>query len=116
MQKFIRESSTLFHPEIIELTLEYSVCKCQALQVGSYRCVKECSEGYRLVNGSCIDIDECSEKLAECDKRASCTNTIGGYKCTCEEGFAGNGRTCSRKAFIGVLKAMFVFNVHPNDY
>uniref|UniRef100_F1KPH9 Latent-transforming growth factor beta-binding protein 1 n=1 Tax=Ascaris suum TaxID=6253 RepID=F1KPH9_ASCSU len=64
-------------------------------EVGSYRCVKECSEGYRLVNGSCIDIDECSEKLAECDKRASCTNTIGGYKCTCEEGFAGNGRTCS---------------------
>ncbi|VDK19147.1 unnamed protein product [Anisakis simplex] len=35
------------------------------------------------------------EKSAECDKRASCTNTIGGYECTCEEGFTGNGRTCS---------------------
>ena len=28
---------------------------------------------------------------------ANCTNTVGGHNCTCKEGFAGDGRSCSGK-------------------
>ena len=41
------------------------------------------------------DTDECSEGLNACDDNASCTNTQGGYNCTCNTGYAGNGSTCS---------------------
>lgn len=38
-----------------------------------------------------LDIDECSDPNM-CDKNADCLNTEGSYKCTCKQGFAGNGR------------------------
>ncbi|KAE9553235.1 hypothetical protein FO519_003543 [Halicephalobus sp. NKZ332] len=62
--------------------------------VGGYECVSTCSKGYELVNGICVDVDECKAE-GKCDNRASCINTIGGYKCNCEEGFTGDGHTCS---------------------
>jgi len=44
---------------------------------------------------SCNDIDECSESADNCDANASCTNDIGSFTCTCKEGFAGNGTSCT---------------------
>lgn len=43
------------------------------------------------------DIDECkSRSLHGCHSDAVCHNTVGSYKCTCKEGFFGNGKTsCS---------------------
>ena len=43
------------------------------------------------------DIDECSSGSHNCDsdERATCTNTIGSYLCSCKEGYEGDGRTCS---------------------
>ena len=38
--------------------------------------------GYREENGSCVDIDECSEDSNIC-KCSSCINTVGNYKCEC---------------------------------
>lgn len=60
--------------------------------------MEKCDVGYRLVNGSCVDIDECVEKTTECDKRASCLNTIGNYQCVCEDGFTGDGKSCTRSS------------------
>ena len=43
------------------------------------------------------DIDECSSSsLHNCTNNAGavCENTIGGFRCVCENGFAGNGTTC----------------------
>ena len=37
------------------------------------------------------DIDECARGTATCDANASCNNTIGGYNCTCNSGYEGNG-------------------------
>ena len=40
------------------------------------------------------DIDECQEQ-SPCDSNAQCTNTIGSFTCVCNEGYSGDGRTCT---------------------
>lgn len=40
------------------------------------------------------DVDECEEGQHNCDKNADCGNRIGGYSCTCKQGYEGDGRTC----------------------
>ena len=41
------------------------------------------------------DIDECSGGNHTCDRdRATCTNTIGSYKCACKDGYDGDGEAC----------------------
>lgn len=44
-----------------------------------------------------VDINECELGTDECDANANCTNTIGSYNCTCNEGFTGEGSngTCT---------------------
>ncbi|RMX41755.1 hypothetical protein pdam_00005597 [Pocillopora damicornis] len=59
-----------------------------------------------LVNcdvGESNDIDECkSRSLHGCHSDAVCHNTVGSYKCTCKEGFFGNGKTsCSPVGCVG---------------
>ncbi|XP_066290685.1 fibropellin-1-like [Branchiostoma lanceolatum] len=46
--------------------------------------------------GTCcdIDIDECSGSH-NCHQHANCTNTVGSYRCECNSGYTGNGRTCT---------------------
>ena len=50
---------------------------------------------------NCIsDINECLEKTDNCDNNANCTNTPGGYYCTCKPGLTdvdGDGKTCKGK-------------------
>ncbi|CAH3137179.1 unnamed protein product [Pocillopora meandrina] len=41
------------------------------------------------------DHDECLGGNNACDVNAYCTNTVGSYYCTCKEGYAGDGRSCS---------------------
>ena len=38
------------------------------------------------------DVDECEADI--CDEESTCVNLIGGYQCTCNEGFTGDGLTC----------------------
>ena len=40
------------------------------------------------------DIDECADSNTNCSVDAACTNTDGGYTCTCHEGMEGNGFEC----------------------
>ena len=53
-----------------------------------FRC--SCGTGYALgTDGrSCEDIDECLLQQDDCDDNAECTNTDGGYDCTCNDGKA----------------------------
>uniref|UniRef100_A0A3B3X9S2 EGF-like domain-containing protein n=1 Tax=Poecilia mexicana TaxID=48701 RepID=A0A3B3X9S2_9TELE len=45
-------------------------------------------------NGShCLDKDECAQGQI-CHTRATCTNTIGGFFCSCQQGFIGDGFSC----------------------
>ena len=87
---------------------------------GSYGCA--CKEGWRVtnetedlrapstcvmkvnvsyfVNEKCIDVDECTESLDNCSKvngiaNAECVNNAGGFICTCNKGWEGDGWFCA---------------------
>lgn len=72
------------------------VGQCQII-AEHYQCL--CS-GQTVWNGTHCedDEDECKERTHNCDENAVCTNTIGGFECTCCEGFNGDGTTCEPKA------------------
>ncbi|KJH50297.1 calcium binding EGF domain protein [Dictyocaulus viviparus] len=63
-------------------------------KVGGFTCVDRCSAGYEFMNGECVDIDECRLQN-QCDRRAECINTPGGYECKCDSGLTGDGKQCS---------------------
>ena len=41
----------------------------------------KCTYGYKFFLVSCIDIDECTEGLHNCDAGEICFNYDGGYRC-----------------------------------
>ena len=43
---------------------------------------------------SSTDIDECVSGVHDCHSSASCTNTVGSYKCSCDQPYIGDGKTC----------------------
>lgn len=40
------------------------------------------------------DKNECFDSSAKCDMNAICTNTLGSYRCRCQSGYTGDGKTC----------------------
>ncbi|XP_068736614.1 uromodulin-like [Montipora capricornis] len=40
------------------------------------------------------DVDECTASSPVCHVNATCSNTLGSYRCTCKPGYAGDGKTC----------------------
>ena len=44
-----------------------------------------------------IDIDECTDGSHTCSPNANCTNLPGKFKCRCNVGYMGDGKTCKGK-------------------
>ena len=57
-------------------------------------CMVFLHEDLILNSGTFADIDECVSGEDDCDVNAECTNTDGGYNCSCRQGFHGNGSFC----------------------
>ena len=55
-----------------------------------------CQDGFLRNGTDCIDVDECSSGLNNCDLNADCFNSVGSYTCQCKEGFIGTGNLCGR--------------------
>merc|ERR1712136_723036 len=51
--------------------------------------------GYSGDGFSCVDNNECTDGTNNCSPDSQCTNTVGAYTCTCNEGFFGNGIMCT---------------------
>ena len=63
------------------------------------------------------DINEC-EGPSPCDENAQCANTIGSFTCACNEGYSGDGMTCTGQNFPAkdanlCLCVNFILPVHP---
>ncbi|XP_015778011.1 PREDICTED: fibrillin-1-like [Acropora digitifera] len=54
-----------------------------------------CSHKLCHLNLKLSDINECIASPSVCHVNAQCTNTIGSYRCTCNSGYTGDGKTCS---------------------
>ncbi|XP_055995396.1 fibrillin-1-like isoform X2 [Ostrea edulis] len=61
-----------------------------------YRC--ECLKGFKSIGSpageNCANINECTLGTHGCDRsktRATCTDTVGSYNCSCNIGWEGNG-------------------------
>ena len=57
----------------------------------------DCAAGYTASASGlvCENVDECAAGAPNnCDPNATCTDTPGGYACTCNAGFEGDGVTC----------------------
>jgi len=57
-----------------------------------------------------VDIDECAENNGECSDHAVCSNTEGSFTCSCNDGFTGNGFTCTGTVNVWLLH----FSAHAN--
>ena len=54
-----------------------------------------------------LDTDECTEGKHDCDVNAECNNTLGSYKCTCKDGYEGNGTNCTGQSEAKVPNNVF---------
>ena len=41
------------------------------------------------------DINECIDSTNNCHGQATCTNTAGSFICDCNDGYTGDGTTCT---------------------
>ena len=66
--------------------------KCQAKN--TIICI--CKDGFvKDKIDRCEDFDECAEDDGnECDENSICTNELGSYNCTCNDGYYGTGKSC----------------------
>ncbi|XP_077200578.1 fibrillin-2 isoform X1 [Paroedura picta] len=82
--------------DVNECDLNSNVCmfgECENTK-GSFIC--HCQLGYSVKKGTtgCTDVDECDIGAHNCDLQASCVNVPGSFRCSCKEGWIGNGIKC----------------------
>lgn len=63
--------------------------------IGSGSQEGECDDGYDYDGTSCVDVDECTDGVDNCDANAACTNTVGNFTCACNSGYTGDGTSCT---------------------
>ncbi|XP_064901783.1 fibrillin-2 [Columba livia] len=82
--------------DVNECDLNSNICmfgECENTK-GSFIC--HCQLGYSVKKGTtgCTDVDECEIGAHNCDMNALCVNVPGIFKCSCREGWVGNGIKC----------------------
>lgn len=89
--------------------------ECDSLVPGSGQCTQTCESGYTKTKGAgvyiclhgiligerivCVDVDECAVGNNNCTSlNAKCINQAGSFACVCNDGFVGDGHTCTEHA------------------
>ena len=58
-----------------------------------------------------LDINECADGSNDCSANAICTNTLGNYVCSCNQGYSGDGTTCVGMYFRSMLKRDIIITI-----
>ena len=115
------------HSDIDECEVGTDNCDSNAScsnTAGSFTCA--CNQGYSGDGVTCTgkmkwfhcftyhssihtDIDECEVGTDNCDSNASCSNTAGSFTCACNQGYSGDGVTCT-----GKMKWFHCFTYHSS--
>ncbi|XP_020907281.1 cysteine-rich with EGF-like domain protein 2 [Exaiptasia diaphana] len=65
---------------------------------GDSSCTK-CSDGYKMEDNKCKDIDECAAENSPCTKENEvCENSDGSFTCECQDGYRRKGDKCVKDA------------------
>ncbi|XP_060558687.1 uncharacterized protein LOC132718978 [Ruditapes philippinarum] len=56
----------------------------------------KCKPGFIDTPQNCQNINECEDGTHDCSEYAECTDTPGGYVCTCFNGYKGDGKSCEK--------------------
>ena len=77
---------------------------------GNYDCFNLIDNGSnRYQRALCLilsDVDECRLGSHNCSKNATCINASTGCECVCNEGFTGDGLSCTGKITCKVKSTM----------
>jgi hypothetical protein len=68
---------------------EHASCRNQ---IGSYDCL--CDEGYAHMGKSCVKLSDCKGSANVCHVDALCMVADVGVRCSCKDGFEGDGYVC----------------------
>ena len=55
-----------------------------------------------------IDINECTQSSHNCSHNARCQNTVGSFRCICNNGYTGNGTQCTGLCFLFSLPFNYI--------
>lgn len=72
---------------------------------GGHSSTAPCKEGFSSVDGACVALEPCTESESgdgPCDPHATCTANDALVECTCNEGYEGNGKACTRNPCIAL--------------
>lgn len=61
----------------------------------------------KISSDNTVDINECETDSHDCDAYATCTNLIGSFNCTCEDGFSGDGMICANDTLAVQLRGFY---------
>ena len=90
---------TILVPVMLDTQAMEEMAPVQVMIIPAHVAVKWMTDG--LLHS---DVNECEDGIHNCHVNATCENNIGNFSCNCNNGFEGDGITCTSNYIIKVPK------------